>query len=66
MTRPTIILDAHWRELGELFAEDVLQDLRAIFAGKPPQNLGRADPARIKSLAGVGDAASVSDMAGKR
>jgi len=50
----------------QLIGHMILQDLRAIFSGKPPQNLGRADPDRIKSLAGVGDAASVSDMASKR
>ena len=50
----------------QLIGQMVLEDLRRVAAGETPKSLGRADPAKIKSLAGVGDAASVASMAVER
>ncbi|PUB14960.1 NAD(P)-dependent oxidoreductase [Yoonia sediminilitoris] len=50
----------------QLIGDMIVADLSAIFSGGPARQLGRADTAKIGSLAGVGDAAQVADMAKER
>ena len=49
-----------------LIGRMILDDLAALFDGRPERRLSRFDLARIGLVAGVGDAASVADMAVKR
>ena len=49
-----------------LIGDMILADLDAIMAQRPERLLGRADPARMVLVSGVGDAAQVADMAAER
>lgn len=50
----------------QLIGDMILHDLDAILTDRPDRQLGRANMATIKALAGVGDAKAVSDMARTR
>lgn len=49
-----------------LIGSMIVQDVRAIAAGAAPSGLLRAEPSRIESLKGTGNATEVADMAAKR
>ncbi len=50
----------------QLIGDMILDDLAAMFAGERNRTLGVADLSRMKLIAGVGDAASVANMASSR
>ena len=67
---PNVILSPHRAAAvaggRQLIGDMIVDDLKAIASNDPKRRLSRADPTRIASLLGVGDAASVADMAVKR
>ena len=67
---PNVILSPHRAAAVKggrhLIGEMICDDLDSISSGDPDRRLLRADAERIAQLAGIGDAASVADMATKR
>lgn len=67
---PNVILSPHRAAAvpggRHLIGDLILRDLRAIESGAPERQLLIAQADKIAALAGIGDAASVADMASKR
>lgn len=67
---PNVILSPHRAAAvaggRHLIGDLIIQDITAIQSGRPNRGLLPFDPAKIDSLAGVGDATQVADMAAQR
>ncbi len=65
---PNVILSPHRAAAVEggrrLIGRMLVDDLEAIVAGSPVRRLSRADPGRVGSIAGVGDAGKVAEVIG--
>ena len=67
---PNVILSPHRAAAVEggrrLIGEMLVDDLEALVAGRAERRLSRAEPGKVGSLAGVGDARQVAEMIGAR
>ncbi|MCY3994801.1 MAG: hypothetical protein OXF07_01540 [Rhodobacter sp.] len=65
---PNVILSPHRAAAVEggrrLIGRMLVDDLEAILAGSPLRRLSRADPGKVGSIAGVGDAGKVAEIVG--